>query len=62
MATKPRKKVLVIGVGRFGAALIDELWDSGCDLIVVDKGRGRHRRDQEGGQEQGRRRVHRGRH
>jgi trk system potassium uptake protein TrkA len=37
MATKPRKKVLVIGVGRFGAALIDELWDSGCDLIVVDR-------------------------
>jgi trk system potassium uptake protein len=37
MATKQPKKVLVIGVGRFGSALIDELWDSGCDLIVVDR-------------------------
>jgi trk system potassium uptake protein TrkA len=34
---KPPKKVLVIGVGRFGSALIDELWETGCDLIVVDK-------------------------
>jgi trk system potassium uptake protein TrkA len=34
---KQPKKVLVVGVGRFGAALIDELWESGCDLIVVDK-------------------------
>jgi trk system potassium uptake protein len=31
------QKVLVIGVGRFGRALIDELWDNGCELIVVDK-------------------------
>lgn len=31
------KKVLVIGVGRFGAALVDELWQTGADLIVVDK-------------------------
>src|SRR6188474_2013218 len=37
MAMKQPKKVLVVGVGRFGAALIDELWESGCDLIVVDK-------------------------
>jgi trk system potassium uptake protein len=37
MAVKQPKKVLVVGVGRFGAALIDELWESGCDLIVVDK-------------------------
>lgn len=34
---KTPQKVLVIGVGRFGRALIDELWDNGCDLIVVDK-------------------------
>jgi trk system potassium uptake protein TrkA len=34
---KQPKRVLVIGVGRFGHALIDELWESGCDLIVVDK-------------------------
>lgn len=40
MAVKQPKKVLVIGVGRFGGALIDELWDSGCDLIVVDKDAG----------------------
>jgi trk system potassium uptake protein TrkA len=37
MATRQPKRVLVIGVGRFGHALIDELWESGCDLIVVDK-------------------------
>jgi len=37
MAGKQPKRVLVIGVGRFGAALIDELWESGCDLIVVDR-------------------------
>jgi trk system potassium uptake protein len=34
---KRPKKVLVIGVGRFGSALIDELWETGCDLIVLDK-------------------------
>lgn len=34
---KRAKKVLVIGVGRFGSALVDELWETGCDLIVVDK-------------------------
>jgi trk system potassium uptake protein len=34
---KAPKRVLVIGVGRFGAALIDELWQTGSDLIVVDK-------------------------
>src|SRR5688572_18734264 len=37
MAVRQPKRVLVIGVGRFGQALIDELWDSGCDLIVVDR-------------------------
>jgi trk system potassium uptake protein len=37
MAVKRAKKVLVIGVGRFGGALIDELWENGCDLLVVDK-------------------------
>jgi len=34
---KRPKKVLVIGVGRFGAALVDELWQTRCELIVVDK-------------------------
>lgn len=34
---KAPQKVLVVGVGRFGRALIDELWDNGCDLIVVDR-------------------------
>jgi trk system potassium uptake protein TrkA len=37
MVIKAPQKVLVVGVGRFGVALIDELWDNGCDLIVVDK-------------------------
>lgn len=27
----------MIGLGRFGAALADELWDTGCELVVVDK-------------------------
>ncbi len=34
MATK---KVLVVGLGRFGGALADELWDTGSELIIVDK-------------------------
>jgi trk system potassium uptake protein TrkA len=32
-----QKKVLVIGLGRFGSALCDELWDTNCELLVVDK-------------------------
>jgi trk system potassium uptake protein TrkA len=31
------KKVLVVGLGRFGSALADELWDTNCQLTVVDK-------------------------
>jgi len=31
------KKVLVIGLGRFGSALADELWDTNAELILVDK-------------------------
>src|SRR5688500_6533276 len=31
------KKVLVIGLGRFGSALAEELWDTNCELLVVDK-------------------------
>jgi len=31
------KKVLVVGLGRFGSALAEELWDTGCDLIIVDR-------------------------
>lgn len=31
------KKVLVIGLGRFGSALTEELSDSGCDLIIIDR-------------------------
>jgi len=27
----------VVGLGRFGGALAAELWDTGCELIVVDK-------------------------
>jgi len=34
---KRPKKVLVIGVGRFGGALMDELWETGCDIVIVDK-------------------------
>ncbi len=28
---------MVIGVGRFGGSLIDELWHTGCDVIAIDK-------------------------
>ena len=31
------KRVLLIGLGRFGSALADELWDTGSELILVDK-------------------------
>lgn len=31
------KKVLVVGMGRFGSALVEELWDTSCELIIVDK-------------------------
>lgn len=31
------KRVLVVGLGRFGTALVEELWQTGCELIVVDR-------------------------
>lgn len=31
------KKVLVIGLGRFGSALAEELWNTNCELLIVDK-------------------------
>jgi trk system potassium uptake protein TrkA len=31
------KRVLVIGLGRFGSALAEELWETNCEVIVVDK-------------------------
>jgi len=31
------KRVLVIGLGRFGSALAHELWETGCELILVDR-------------------------
>ncbi|HET9959125.1 MAG TPA: TrkA family potassium uptake protein [Polyangiaceae bacterium] len=34
---KGAKRVLVIGLGRFGSALVEELWDAGCELIVIDR-------------------------
>ena len=34
---KRPRRVLVIGVGRLGAALIDELWETGCDVVAIDK-------------------------
>lgn len=30
------KKVLIVGVGRFGGALAEELWQTGTELILVD--------------------------
>ena len=31
------KKVLVVGLGRFGSALAEELWDTNSELIVIDR-------------------------
>jgi trk system potassium uptake protein TrkA len=31
------KKVLVIGLGRFGSALVEVLWDHGCEIVAIDK-------------------------
>lgn len=31
------KRVLVIGAGRLGAALVEELWDTGVEIVVIDK-------------------------
>ncbi|MBN1612696.1 MAG: TrkA family potassium uptake protein [Polyangiaceae bacterium] len=33
---KRRKRILVIGLGRFGAAVVGVLWDLGVDIVVVD--------------------------
>lgn len=27
----------MIGIGRFGAALVDELWHNGCEVVAIDK-------------------------
>src|SRR5690606_6408544 len=34
---KRPRRVLVIGLGRFGSALVDELWQTGCEILAVDK-------------------------
>jgi trk system potassium uptake protein TrkA len=31
------KRVLVVGLGRFGSALVEELFDTDCELIVIDR-------------------------
>lgn len=31
------KRVLVVGLGRFGSALVEELWDTNADVVVVDR-------------------------
>jgi trk system potassium uptake protein TrkA len=32
-----RKRVLVLGLGRFGSAIVDTLWQSGADVIAIDE-------------------------
>jgi trk system potassium uptake protein len=32
-----QKRVLVIGLGRLGTSLVEELWDTNVDIVVVDK-------------------------
>ena len=32
-----RKRVLVVGLGRFGTSLVEELWDADVDVLVVDR-------------------------
>lgn len=31
------KRVLVVGLGRFGSALVEELWETNCELVVIDR-------------------------
>lgn len=31
------KQILVVGLGRFGSALVEELWETNCEMIVVDR-------------------------
>lgn len=32
-----RKRVLVIGLGRMGSSLVEDLWDTNIEIVVVDK-------------------------
>lgn len=32
-----RKRVLVIGLGRMGVSLVEELWDTNVEILVIDK-------------------------
>lgn len=32
-----QKRVLVIGLGRLGTSLVEELWDTNVDIVVLDK-------------------------
>jgi trk system potassium uptake protein len=34
---KRRKRILVIGLGRYGAAIVGTLWDLGVDIVVIDR-------------------------
>lgn len=36
MVVKKRKRILVIGLGRFGTAIVGTLWKLGVDIVVVD--------------------------
>jgi trk system potassium uptake protein len=35
-----KKRVLVIGLGQFGRTLVDSLWASGAEVVVIDKDAG----------------------
>ena len=32
-----RKRVLVLGLGRFGSAIVETLWQSGADVLAIDE-------------------------
>jgi len=32
-----KKRVLVVGAGQFGRAVVDGLWGAGADVVVIDK-------------------------
>jgi trk system potassium uptake protein TrkA len=32
-----RKRILVIGLGRFGASIVQTLWEKGSEIVVVDR-------------------------
>lgn len=30
------KRIMIVGLGRFGTAMVDDLWEAGIDVVVID--------------------------